>query len=104
MGFLDRAAQNDLCGGGEILYMSDSHFFSLTMVLGAGSNNFAELMSLKLLLIFAIEKGINRLTVLGDSMNAINWIKQIQACRNVRLANLLSVIQTVIQSFDIFAC
>ena len=61
-------------------------------------------MSLKLLLIFATEKGINRLTVLGHSMNAINWIKQTQACRNVRLANLLSTIQTVIQTFDIFAC
>ena len=103
-GFFDGAAQDDLCGGGAYLYLSDSHFFSLTMGLGAGTNNYAELMSLKLLLIFATEKGINRLTVLGDSMNAINWIKQTQACRNVRLANLLSVIQTVIQSFDIFAC
>ena len=96
-GFFDGAAQNELCGGGAILYLSDSHYFSLTMGLGAGSNNYAEIMSLKLLLIFSIEKGINKLTVLGDSLNVINWTMQIQDCRNVRLANILSSIQTVIQ-------
>ena len=101
-GFFDGAAQNELCGGGALLYLSDSHYFSLTMGLGEGSNNYAELMSLKLLLIFAIEKGINRLIVFGDSMNVINWTKQIQECRNIRLANILSSVQTVIQSFDIF--
>ena len=52
-GFFDGAAQNELCGGGDFLYLSDSHFFVLTMGLGPGSNNFAEIMSLKLLLIFA---------------------------------------------------
>ena len=71
---------------------------------GAGTNNFAEIMSLKLLLIFATEKGIKRLTVLGDSMNVIKWTKQIQVCRNVRLANILQTIQAVIQTFDIFFC
>ena len=74
------------------------------MGLGAGTNNFAEILSLKLLLIFAIEKGIKRLTVLGDSMNVINWTNQTQACRNVRLANILHYIQTVIQTFDSFSC
>ena len=61
-------------------------------------------MSLKLLLIFANEKGINRLTVHGDSLNVINWIMQIQDCRNVRLANILSSIQAIIQYFDAFSC
>ena len=91
-GFFDGAAQNDVCGGGAYLYLSDSHYFSLTMGLGAGTNNFAEIMSLKLLLIFATEKGIKRLTVLGDSMNVINWTKKTQACRNVRIANILAAI------------
>ena len=46
------------------------------MGLGVGMNKVAEIMSLKLLLIFATEKGIKRLTVLGDSMNVINWTKK----------------------------
>ena len=71
-GFFDGAAQNEMCGGGALLFLSDSHYFTITMGLGVGSNNYAELMSLKLLLIFAIEKGINRLTICGDSLNVIN--------------------------------
>ena len=103
-GFFDGAAQNERCGGGDVLYLSDSHHFTLTMGLGFGSNNYDELMSLKLLLIFAIEKGINRLTVGGDSLNVINWIMHTQECRNVRIANILFALQNVIQSFDAFHC
>ena len=91
-GFFDGAAQNDLCGGGAYLYLSESHYFSLSMGLGVGTNNFAEIMSLKFLLIFVVEKGIKRLTVLGDSMNVINWTNQTQT------------IQAVIQTLDIFSC
>ena len=42
------------------------------MGLGEGSNNYAEIFSLKLLLIFAAEKGCRSLNVFGDSMNVIN--------------------------------
>ena len=38
-GFFDGEAQNDICGGGAYLYLSDSHYFALTIGLGAGSNN-----------------------------------------------------------------
>ena len=103
-GFFDGAAQNELCVGGALLFLTDSHFFIITMGLGVGTNNFAELMSLKLLLIFATEKGVNRMNVLGDSMNVINWTMKIQECRNIRLANILSSIQAIIQTFDVFSC
>jgi hypothetical protein len=59
-GFFDGASQNSVCGGGAILYLSDSHFFKMTLGLGKGTNNYAKLMSLKLLLIFAIEKGCRK--------------------------------------------
>ena len=72
--FFDGAAQNNVCGGGVVLFFAESHFFVISMGLGGGTNNFAELMSLKLLLIFALEKGCNDLNILGDSMNVINWI------------------------------
>ena len=40
-------------GGGAILHLREGHSFVLTMGLGDGSNNYAEILSLKLLLIFA---------------------------------------------------
>jgi len=103
-GFFDGAAQNDICGGGAVLHLSDSHYFTITMGLGAGTNNYAEMMSFKLLLIFAVERGIKRLSTMGDSMNIVNWINRTQACRNVRLANILSSIQDITLSFDFFSC
>jgi len=103
-GFFDGAAQNNRCGGGAILYLSDSHFFVLSAGLGEGSNNFAELMSLKLLLIFAIEKGCKKLNVFGDSKNVINWISLTQECRNRRLDSLLYSIRTVLQNLETFSC
>ena len=42
-----------------------------------GSNNLAELLSLKILLMFAVEKGCRKINFYGDSMNVINWINGI---------------------------
>jgi len=103
-GFFDGAAQNNSCGGGGILYLSDSHYFIMTAGLGEGSNNFAEIMSLKLLLIFAIEKGCRKLNVYGDSMNVINWISLTQDCRNRSLDSVLYSIRAVLQNFETFSC
>ena len=71
-GFFDGASQNNLCGGGAILYLAENHSFELIFGLGEGRNNRAELLSLKLLLIFAAEKGCNNLKVFVDSLNVIN--------------------------------
>ena len=74
------------------------------MVLGEGNNNFAELFSLKLLLIFAVEKGCRTLFCFGDSMNVINWVKKTQLCKNLRLENILTSIADIIDTFDSFSC
>ena len=103
-GFFDGAAQNDLCGGGALLFLSDTHFFELTFGLGEGTNNFVEFVSLKLLLIFAIEQGCRTINFFGDSMNVINWKRGIHQCRNLRLANLLSSTREVLHGFDSFSC
>ena len=102
--FFDGASQNNVCGGGAVLHLSKSHSFILSMGLGEGTNNFAELQSLKLLLIFALEKGCTSLNCFGDSLNVINWIKQIQECRNLRLMNLLSSIRLILMRYDSFSC
>ena len=57
-GFYDGAAQNNLCGGGAILFMIENHYFELMVGLGEGSNNFAELLSLKIYSFLQQRKGV----------------------------------------------
>ena len=50
-----------------------SHVSMRYLCLREGSRNYAELLSLKLLLIFVVEKGCGSIKIYGDSMNVINW-------------------------------
>ena len=102
--FFNGATQNDYRGGGAVLFLTNSHYFVLSMGLGEGTNNFSELMSLKLLLIFSLEKGCNKLNFMGDSLNVINWINQTQECKQLRLAHTLSSIRLLLQRLDSFSC
>ena len=54
-GFFDGSVVGDpkICGAGGMLFLSDVHFFSFKAGLGLGTNNFAELCALKLLLTLA---------------------------------------------------
>jgi hypothetical protein len=61
-------------------------------------------MSLKLLMVFALEKDCKKLTVFGDSKNAINWIIGTQRCNNIRLANIVEDIKSLQKIFDFFSC
>ena len=76
-GFFDGASQNKFCGGGAILYLAENHSFELIAGLLEGSNNYAKLLNLKLLLTYAVEKGCRTIKIFGDSLNVINWIKRI---------------------------
>jgi hypothetical protein len=71
-----------ICGaggrGGCCLYLSTTHHFLLKSGLGDETNNYAKLLALKLLLIFAMEKGCKTLQVFGDSMLIINWANGVQ--------------------------
>jgi hypothetical protein len=99
--FFNGASQNDgkIYGGGVVLYLSDSHFFKLKMGLGSGSNNYTELMALKLLLTFVEEKGIISLQIFEDSMVVINWIRKSQMCHNIRLTPLLEEVFIILTSY-----
>ena len=61
-------------------------------------------MSLKLLLMFAIEKGCTELNFLGDSLNVINWINHTQDCRHLRLAHILFSIRQLLSHFNSYSC
>ena len=63
--------------GGGVLFKTESHSFFFSVGLGRGTNNFAELMSLRLLLLFALEQGCLSLQVFGDSMLVIEWAKEV---------------------------
>ena len=103
-GLFDGDAQENICGGGALLFFSETHFYELVAGLVERTNNFVELMSLKILLVFAAEKGCRNLNFMGDSMNAVNWINGTQQCKNIRLASILLSTKEVLKSFVCFSC
>jgi ribonuclease HI len=61
----------------------------LKVGLGRGSNNFAELMVLKLSLILAAERGVSCLQVFGDSLLVRNWMNGRNQLKNFLLQPVL---------------
>jgi len=84
----DEASQNNVCGGRAVMFLTHGNFFKLKMGLGYGTNNYVELMTLKILLLFTGEKGIKYIHIFGDSLLVINWIWKIQKCHNITLLPL----------------
>ena len=74
------------------------------MGLGAGTNNYAELMTLKLLLHFALEKGCRNLQIFGDSLIIINWVNKVQHCRTLALTTLYEEVNKLWTNFDHISC
>jgi len=103
----DEASQNQnlICGGGAVIHLSENNLFIIKMGLGPGTNNFFELMSLKLLLLFTGEKGIRSIQLFWDSTNVINWVRNTQLiCQNIMLRPILDEIflyQITFENFSI---
>ena len=76
MGFFDGSALGNpkVCGAGGIIFLKVDHYITFKAGLGVGTNNYAELFALKLLLILALDKHISNIQVFGDSLLVINWI------------------------------
>jgi hypothetical protein len=66
------APRNHLCGGGFVLHLSEILSFHIKLGLGQGTNNYADLLTLKLELLFAKEKELWHLQIFGDSMIVVN--------------------------------
>jgi ribonuclease HI len=100
--YFDGVSSEDhlICGGGGCLYLSTTHYFLLKSGLGAGTNNYAELLALKLLLLFVVEKGCKTLQVFGDSMLIINWENGVQRCHISRLVPIYEEVLRIINVFD----
>ena len=63
-----------ICGAGGIRFLKDDHYITFKAGLGEGTNNFAELYALKLLISLSLKKQIKHIQIFGDSMLVINWI------------------------------
>ena len=74
------------------------------MGLGAGTKNYGELLSLKLLLQFALEKGCRNLQIFGDSLIIINWVNKIQHCRTLSLNTLYEEVTRLWTFFYHISC
>ena len=52
--YFDGVAQEQGSGGGFILHINEQHYYSVKMGLGGGTNNYAELVTLRHLLHFSL--------------------------------------------------
>jgi ribonuclease HI len=80
--------------------MLDQVFYKINMGLGRGSNNYAELMSLKLLLLFAKEKNGNTINIFSDSQIVVNWVRKTKIYQNPLFLPIFEEIQRIAPSFD----
>jgi len=68
--------------------------------LGAGTNNYADFQTLKLLLCWLIHLGLRSVQVFGDSHNVIKWFNGEYRCQNYMLDPLLEEVINVKQHFN----
>eukprot|EP00253_Pinus_taeda_P030442 PITA_30442 len=101
--FFDGAAQNNSSGAGIIIHLSPSHSLKASVGLGMGTNNFAELSALKLLLCWLIHRQVLQVQIFGDSSNVVNWVNGKFRWRNYMLMPLLAEIQNLKSSFSILS-
>ena len=83
-----------------MLYISDEHFFTFQAGLGTGTNNFAEICALKLLLPLAREKHIVKIQLFGDSQLVINWANGKFRLLNLELAQVLNEVNRLADLFE----
>ena len=74
------------------------------MGLGRGTNNFAELFALKLLLCISLEKNCRNIHIFWDSMVVINWVNKIQKCININISPLFEEVGILMANFDSITC
>lgn len=101
--FFDGASQNNKAGAGLVIHVSPSHSLKASVGLGSGSNNYAELLALKLLLCWLIHRHTLTIQIFGDSQNVIRWVTGQQTCSNQFLKQILGEIQRLKSSFNSFS-
>ena len=72
-----------------MLYITDEHYFCFKACLGLGTNNYAELCALKLLLFLARRNHLAKIQIFGDSQLVINWAFGKYILMNLELSMIL---------------
>lgn len=80
------------CGGGALLHLDAHNYIHIKVGFGSGTNNYAELSALRLLMIKALEWGTHSIQIFGDSKLIINWAMGTHHCTILRLIPLLDEI------------
>lgn len=104
-GFFDGASGGNTarCGGGVVIFFNDHNSLHIKSGFNSGTNNFAELMALCLLLTKAWEWGIQSLQVFGDSKIILEWEKGTQNCNILRLRPLLDEVIHLKSLFELIS-
>ena len=97
---MEQLNRRPTCEERGCLYLSDSHYFLLKSRVREGTNNFVELLALKMLLILAAEKGCKSFQVFGDSMIVINWAYEDQRCHITKLVSIFEEVIDLNSQFD----
>eukprot|EP00253_Pinus_taeda_P036400 PITA_36400 len=81
--YFDGASQINSAGAGIIIHLNDSHSLMASVGLGTGSNNYAELSALKLLLCWLVHRHIFAIQIFGDSLNVVKWVNGNSRCQTI---------------------
>ena len=102
-GYFDGSApgESKVYGAGGKFLISDDHFFTFKAGLGFGTNNYAELCALKLLLSLAWDNHIKKLQIYGDSQFVINWVNGKFRIQNLELSQVLMEVNRLLDFFEL---
>eukprot|EP00253_Pinus_taeda_P008825 PITA_08825 len=97
--FFDGASQENKAGAGICIHLSQDHLLKASVGLGQGTNNYAELAALRLLMCWALKRNLLSIQIFGDSMNVINWVNGNSMCHNQILKSILEDIVSLKSHF-----
>lgn len=101
--FFDGASQNNIADVGIVIHLNAQHSLKASVGLGSGSNNFAELSALRLLLCWLIHRNTFTIQIFGDSLNVVNWVNGKSTCKNQILKPMLDELLVLKSSFNSFS-
>lgn len=82
--------------------ISETHSYKIQMGLGRGTYNYAELVTAKNLIHFALLKRCTNLQLFGDSKLVINWINKNHICNAYTMKHILDEIHRLVSFFYSF--
>eukprot|EP00253_Pinus_taeda_P029408 PITA_29408 len=102
-GYFDGASQDNKAGAGMCIHINSEHSLKASVGLGSGTNNYAELSALRLLLCWLHHRNINTIQIFGDSLNVVNWVNGTATCQNQILKTIVDEILSLKTFFNRFS-